>query len=146
MNWKRNMGAILLASVFILGFTRCSKWTETENMDVFEYGNTETNKPDSYYKALREWKKTKHSVSFGWFSGWGDGGSQTFNMLAGIPDSMDIVSLWSNWSNLSEAQKRDLKQVQEQKALEPTYSRNIIKLQIINNQTLFGVHSKSKSF
>lgn len=31
-------------------------------------------------------------------------------------------------------------------ALEPTYSRNIIKLQIINNQTLFGVHSKSKSF
>ncbi|WP_308502477.1 glycoside hydrolase family 18 [uncultured Alistipes sp.] len=115
MNWKRNMGAILLASVFILGFTRCSKWTETENMDVFEYGNTETNKPDSYYKALREWKKTKHSVSFGWFSGWGDGGSQTFNMLAGIPDSMDIVSLWSNWSNLSEAQKRDLKQVQEQK-------------------------------
>lgn len=36
MNWKRNMGAILLASVFILGFTRCSKWTETENMDVFQ--------------------------------------------------------------------------------------------------------------
>lgn len=31
-------------------------------------------------------------------------------------------------------------------ALEPTYSRNIIKLQIINNQALFGVHSKSKSF
>ena len=34
----------------------------------------------------------------------------------------------------------------ERQALEPTYSRNIIKLQIINNQTLFGVHSKSKSF
>ncbi len=34
----------------------------------------------------------------------------------------------------------------EREALEPTYSRNIIKLQIINNQTLFGVHSKSKSF
>ncbi len=32
------------------------------------------------------------------------------------------------------------------RALEPTYSRNIIKLQIINNQALFGVHSKSKSF
>ena len=35
---------------------------------------------------------------------------------------------------------------EKQEALEPTYSRNIIKLQIINNQTLFGVHSKSKSF
>ena len=34
----------------------------------------------------------------------------------------------------------------DEKALEPTYSRNIIKLQIINNQALFGVHSKSKSF
>jgi hypothetical protein len=34
----------------------------------------------------------------------------------------------------------------EREALEPTYSRNIIKLQIINNQALFGVHSKSKSF
>lgn len=34
----------------------------------------------------------------------------------------------------------------ERQALEPTYSRNIIKLQIINNQTLFGVYSKSKSF
>ena len=34
----------------------------------------------------------------------------------------------------------------EGQALEPTYSRNIIKLQIINNQALFGVHSKSKSF
>ena len=35
---------------------------------------------------------------------------------------------------------------EERMALEPTYSRNIIKLQIINNQALFGVHSKSKSF
>ena len=35
---------------------------------------------------------------------------------------------------------------EEMEALEPTYSRNIIKLQIINNQAIFGVHSKSKSF
>ena len=34
----------------------------------------------------------------------------------------------------------------ERQALEPTYSRNIIKLQITDNHTLFGVHSKSKSF
>ena len=34
----------------------------------------------------------------------------------------------------------------ERQALEPILSRNIIKLQIINNQALFGVHSKSKSF
>lgn len=34
----------------------------------------------------------------------------------------------------------------ERKALEPTYSRNIIKLQTIDNHSLFGVYSKSKSF
>ena len=42
--------------------------------------------------------------------------------------------------------KSSMKDFAEREALEPTYSRNIIKLQIINNQTLFGVHSKSKSF
>ena len=34
----------------------------------------------------------------------------------------------------------------ERRALEPTYSRNIIKLQTIDNHSLFGVYSKSKSF
>ena len=34
----------------------------------------------------------------------------------------------------------------EREALEPTCSRNIIKLQTIDNHSLFGVCSKSKSF
>ena len=34
----------------------------------------------------------------------------------------------------------------ERQALKPTYSRNIIKLQITDNHTQFGIHSKSKSF
>ena len=34
----------------------------------------------------------------------------------------------------------------ESQALEPTCSRNIIKLQTIDNHSLFGVCSKSKSF
>lgn len=34
----------------------------------------------------------------------------------------------------------------EREALEPIHSRNIIKMQIIDNQILFEVHSKSKSF
>lgn len=36
--------------------------------------------------------------------------------------------------------------LQSVEALEPTYSRNIIKLQTIDNHSLFGVYSKSKSF
>lgn len=38
------------------------------------------------------------------------------------------------------------KAVQEKEALEPIHSRNIIKLQITDNHTQFGIHSKSKSF
>ena len=34
----------------------------------------------------------------------------------------------------------------EREALEPIHSRNIIKLQITDNHTQFGIHSKSKSF
>ena len=34
----------------------------------------------------------------------------------------------------------------EDTALEPIHSRNIIKLQITDNHTQFGIHSKSKSF
>ena len=34
----------------------------------------------------------------------------------------------------------------EKQALEPIHSRNIIKLQITDNHTQFGIHSKSKSF
>lgn len=34
----------------------------------------------------------------------------------------------------------------ERLALEPILSRNIIKLQITDNHTQFGIHSKSKSF
>lgn len=34
----------------------------------------------------------------------------------------------------------------EREALEPTYSRNIIKLQTIDNHVILGAHSKSKSF
>lgn len=36
--------------------------------------------------------------------------------------------------------------VMDRQALEPIHSRNIIKLQITDNHTQFGIHSKSKSF
>lgn len=40
----------------------------------------------------------------------------------------------------------DLQDFAERQALEPIHSRNIIKLQITDNHTQFGIHSKSKSF
>lgn len=115
MNIKKNIWALATALLFSTAFTNCSDWTDVEAEKKVDYGNTETSRPESYYRALREWKKTDHSISFGWFSEWGDPAVATTNMLAGLPDSMDMVSLWGAWSNLSEGKKADLKYVQEKK-------------------------------
>lgn len=112
---ERNSWTLLVAGLFVAGFTNCSDWTETENEWVLESQNTETNKPESYYQNLRAWKASDHAISFGWYSGWGEPTVSTTNMLAGIPDSMDIVSLWGNWSNLSEGKIKDLREVQQKK-------------------------------
>lgn len=105
------MSAVLAAAPF----AACSDWTEAEAEQIVDYGNTEVARPDSYYEALRAWKQSDHAISFGWFSGWRENSVSTANMLAGIPDSMDVVSLWGNWSNLTEARRRDLKYVQQVK-------------------------------
>ena len=68
MNIKKNIWALAAALLFATAFTNCSDWTEVEAEKKVDYGNTETSRPESYYQALREWKKTDHSISFGWFS------------------------------------------------------------------------------
>ena len=83
MNIKKNIWALAAALLFATAFTNCSDWTEVEAEKKVDYGNTETSRPESYYQALREWKKTDHSISFGWFSGWGDPAVLTASMLMG---------------------------------------------------------------
>jgi len=115
MNIKKNIWALAAALLFATAFTNCSDWTEVEAEKKVDYGNTETSRPESYYQALREWKKTDHSISFGWFSGGGDPAVLTASMLMGLPDSMDMVSLWDNSSNLSQGKIEDLRMVQQKK-------------------------------
>lgn len=107
---KRNylLYIVLLLLTATVGVS-CSDWTEPEAKDYWEPV------PDSYYQALRDYKQTDHQVAFGWFGNWSGEGSSLVNSLAGIPDSVDLVSLWGNWTNISEAQKRDLKFCQETK-------------------------------
>lgn len=99
--------AMLLAVSFC--FTACSDWTEAEAENYFEGPS------DEYYEALRAYKNTKHQIAFGWFGGWSGEGAYMKSSLAGIPDSVDIVSIWGNWSNLTEMQKKDLQFCQETK-------------------------------
>lgn len=105
--------AVIAAALF--SAAGCSDWMTPEPNVYDEYPLTEVAKDDAYYAALREWKKTDHAVSFGWYDGWGEGGASTANMLSSVPDSMDIISLWGGYDNLSPGKMADLKFVTEVK-------------------------------
>lgn len=112
------------AAIGALMFIQCSDWTEiepafTEPVNV---------NGEEYYKALREYKKTKHPIVFGWYSEWTGTGMSMNNQLRGIPDSVDIVSLWGGAFNLTEAQKSDLKEVREKKGTRVLYCQHIMNI------------------
>lgn len=48
---------------------------------------------DLYYKNLRDFKASDHSISFGWFSQYGQQNSMGVRFM-GLPDSLDICSMW----------------------------------------------------
>lgn len=73
------LGAIALAS--------CD--TDIENTDVID---PYTYSP-LYYQNLRDYKASDHSIAWGWFSDYTQSYSPATRFL-GLPDSMDIVSLW----------------------------------------------------
>ena len=102
---------IYIALVALLGgiFWGCSDWTEVESKDFF---NPPT---DSYYEALREYKKSDHEISFGWFGNWTGVGASLVNSMRGIPDSVDLVSIWGNWKNITPDQDADLRFCQKVK-------------------------------
>ncbi|MCS3556567.1 MULTISPECIES: glycoside hydrolase family 18 [unclassified Sphingobacterium] len=69
---------------------------------------------DVYYEGLRAYKKSDHAICFGWWGGSGAGGigPDMSTRYLGLPDSMDIVSLWgglpkdeANWEELRYCQR-----------------------------------------
>lgn len=103
---KFNILKALIPAVAVFAVTGCSDWTTPEPKE-FDRPMTEITKDDAYYEALRAYKKSDHSVAFGWYSEWGEGGAATTNMLQAVPDSMDIISLWNN-AHLTPTKKADL--------------------------------------
>lgn len=101
---------LLIASFFVLLTTSCEEWTEVEAKDFFE--NTKTEK---YYANLRAYKKSDHPISFGWYSKWFCNGPVGVNYLMGLPDSLDIVSMWGGSTPSSEAHIKDRDEVKRLK-------------------------------
>lgn len=109
----KNIKSIIALSLGLVSLVACDKWTETEVKSPTNL--VESNKTDAYYAALRAYKKTDHQIAFGWFGNWTGKGSSKQASLAGLPDSVDVVSIWGTVGNLSDEQKADLKHFQDVK-------------------------------
>jgi hypothetical protein len=91
---KTNIFILLfvLSASFFMG---CEDETTPEAKEIqkpYTYG-------DLYYQNLRDYKESDHSVAFGWFSDYKQHHSLAIRFM-GLPDSLDIVSLWGGIPSL----------------------------------------------
>lgn len=106
-------------------FTATTACLKVEPLSVEHIGghNTSTSaESEAYYENLRQYKKQAENygrpVAFGWFSNWAPTGVMRQGYLSSIPDSMDIVSMWSGAPGryeITPAQKADKEFVQKVK-------------------------------
>lgn len=80
---KYIMSLLLIACMFV----SCD--TDVENTTVV----APTTYGPQYYKNLRDYKKSDHSIAWGWFADYTQSTSLATRFL-GLPDSLDICSLW----------------------------------------------------
>ena len=118
--------SISLAFIFI-AFSSCSDWIRPEKLKYEHIGGYQTlNNAESeeYYAALRKYKDEAigygRPVAFGWFSNWAPSGPIRKGYLSAVPDSMDIISMWSGAPDrftITPEQKADKEFVQKVKGI-----------------------------
>lgn len=117
--FKYALCALLLGSLF----TGCEKETTPERVNVQHPDEQEQiHRDNAYYQRLREYKKTKHKLAFGWYGTWTAMGPSYQTRISNCPDSMDIISIWSQWHTLTPAQVADKEFVQKVKGTKVTYT------------------------
>ena len=97
----------------------CSDWVESERV-ITQHPDEQSPilRDNAYYAALRDWKRnTKHKIAFGWYGSWTAVGASYQTRLASAPDSMDIISIWSQWHSLTPEQMADKEFVQKIKEI-----------------------------
>lgn len=112
---KKNI--LLLAICGTLLFSACNEWTTPEPKQIEHiggYATMDNEESEAYYQSLREWKATAvnnaRPISYGYFSNWAPTGAMRKGYLSALPDSIDMVSMWSGTpakSELTEAQAKD---------------------------------------
>ncbi|MDE7128098.1 MAG: endo-beta-N-acetylglucosaminidase, partial [Bacteroidales bacterium] len=101
-----NIFRICIPAFAAIVLSACSDWM-TPQPEIHDVPLTSIVKDEAYYQALRDFKASEHSISFGWFSEWDEGDASTTNMLQAVPDSMDVISLWGSFE-LTPKKKADL--------------------------------------
>ncbi|RNC64315.1 glycoside hydrolase family 18 [Proteiniphilum sp. X52] len=112
---------ILLLAGILFSWVSCQDALNPEPIDPLKkvgsiYEETVGTSED-YYAKLRAYKESDHAVSFCWFSEWTGTGASLQNTMQGLPDSIDIVSMWGGWKNPGEARLKDLRYCQEVKGI-----------------------------
>ena len=106
---------ILTLALGLLSLASCSKWTDMEIQHPTNL--TESNHSEEYYQQLRKYKESDHQIAFSYYSAWTGVGVNMQSSLMGLPDSVDLISLWGGWRNPTEAQLADLRAAQSKKGL-----------------------------
>lgn len=82
--------SVFVLSIITLSLTSCDNDVETiEIQDLYKYDS-------QYFKNLREFKNSKHEISYAYYASWANTQNPTSwgERFLGLPDSLDIVNLW----------------------------------------------------
>ena len=108
-NIFRGISSLALAAVAL---TSCN--TSIEALDIIK----PEEKSEQYYADLRAYKqRTDHEVFFGWFGGWNTKSPNMIGSLKSVPDSVDIISIWSGTYD-----REDIEYVQRVKGTRVTFT------------------------
>lgn len=105
MNILKKTGLFLALSFPLIS---CINEVDPEALRVGEAED----KGEAYYANLRDYKKSDHAIAFGWFGGWNTETASLGTRLASVPDSVDMISIWGKYWDITEEQKTDLAYVQ----------------------------------
>lgn len=103
-----NKSSIILAAALVFGAVfSCTKPEALDLQPAYEY-------TEAYYEALREYKKSDHSISYLWFADYGVPSSPAYR-FAGIPDSVDVVSLWGGIPKEGTLDRKEMYEMRDKK-------------------------------
>ena len=100
-------------------FASCVDIESKDFEHIGGYNTMDNEESAQYYADLRAWKATSKDygrpIFFGWFSNWSPEGPIRKGYLASLPDSIDMVSMWSGPFGLNEAKLADKEIFQKKK-------------------------------